>query len=184
MSNLPDLSAGLANDFLTFLSNGGAVMWAILVVSLSMWTLIAERYLFFWKRLPGLRADVMERLRSRRDERPEAMRQYGRSLLAGYRALMQQHLLPIQTMTAMLPLLGLLGTVTGMIKTFDVITVFGTGNVRGMASGISEALLTTMAGLVTALSGLVFSADLDTRARAEEERMARRMGRAAPEARR
>ena len=62
------------------------------------------------------------------------------------------------------PFLGLLGTVSGMIKVFDVITVFGTGNTRGMASGISEALVTTMAGLFTALSGLYFVSDLERRA--------------------
>jgi biopolymer transport protein ExbB len=43
-------------------------------------------------------------------------------------------------------------------------TVFGTGNTRGMASGISEALVTTMAGLFTALSGLYFVSDLERRA--------------------
>jgi biopolymer transport protein ExbB len=50
-----------------------------------------------------------------------------------------------------------------MIKVFEVITVFGTGNTRGMASGISEALVTTMAGLFTALSGLYFVSDLERR---------------------
>ena len=53
---------------------------------------------------------------------------------------------------------------SGMIKVFDVITVFGTGNTRGMASGISEALVTTMAGLFTALTGLYFVSNLESRA--------------------
>ena len=52
-----------------------------------------------------------------------------------------------------------------MIQTFDVITVFGNGNARGLAGGISVALLTTMSGLVTALSGLYFSANLNERVR-------------------
>jgi biopolymer transport protein ExbB len=69
----------------------------------------------------------------------------------------------LQALTGILPLLGLLGTVSGMIKVFEVITVFGTGNTRGMASGISEALVTTMAGLFTALSGLYFVSDLENR---------------------
>ena len=76
----------------------------------------------------------------------------------------------LNALTTILPLLGLLGTVSGMIKVFDVITVFGTGNTRGMASGISEALVTTMAGLFTALSGLYFVANLEHRA----EEMARK----------
>lgn len=49
------------------------------------------------------------------------------------------------------PLLGLLGTVTGMINTFQAITLFGTGDPRLMAGGISEALVTTMLGLVVAI---------------------------------
>jgi biopolymer transport protein ExbB len=60
-------------------------------------------------------------------------------------------------------MLGLLGTVDGMIQTFDVMTVFGTGNVRGMAGGISVALITTMGGLLTALSGLYFTTQIEER---------------------
>ena len=69
----------------------------------------------------------------------------------------------IKTLTMALPMLGLLGTVHGMIQTFDVMTVFGTGNTRGMAGGISIALITTMGGLLTALSGLYFSTQLQQR---------------------
>lgn len=49
------------------------------------------------------------------------------------------------------PLLGLLGTVTGMIDTFQAITLYGTGDPRMMSTGISEALITTQAGLAIAL---------------------------------
>ncbi|MEQ8979702.1 MAG: MotA/TolQ/ExbB proton channel family protein, partial [Deltaproteobacteria bacterium] len=49
------------------------------------------------------------------------------------------------------PLLGLLGTVTGMITTFEVITVFGTGNPRLLSGGISVALITTQLGLMVAI---------------------------------
>jgi biopolymer transport protein ExbB len=51
-----------------------------------------------------------------------------------------------------------------MIKVFDVINLFGSGNTRGMAAGISEALVTTMAGLLTALSGVYFVSNLENRA--------------------
>ena len=49
------------------------------------------------------------------------------------------------------PLMGLLGTVTGMIRTFQAITLFGTGDPKTMAGGISEALVTTMLGLIVAI---------------------------------
>lgn len=69
------------------------------------------------------------------------------------------------------PLLGLLGTVSGMITTFDVIAVFGTGNARAMASGISEALISTEAGLVVAVPGLVLGSLLARRADNFKERL-------------
>ena len=90
---------------------------------------------------------------------------------AGHGMRVRRYLAPFRTLTEALPLLGLLGTVSGMIDTFDVMTLFGSGNLRGMAGGISSALFTTMAGLVAALSGLYFSANLESRARAEERRM-------------
>ncbi|MBW2725741.1 MAG: MotA/TolQ/ExbB proton channel family protein [Deltaproteobacteria bacterium] len=57
----------------------------------------------------------------------------------------------VKTVSAIAPLLGLLGTVTGMIKTFQAITLFGAGDPKMMAGGISEALVTTMLGLITAI---------------------------------
>jgi biopolymer transport protein ExbB len=57
----------------------------------------------------------------------------------------------IKVVSAVAPLMGLLGTVTGMINTFQIITLFGTGDPKMMASGISEALVTTMLGLIAAI---------------------------------
>jgi biopolymer transport protein ExbB len=61
----------------------------------------------------------------------------------------------IAVLASVAPLLGLLGTVTGMIETFHAITEFGMGNPRSMAEGVSEALITTEAGLIIALPTLV-----------------------------
>jgi biopolymer transport protein ExbB len=63
----------------------------------------------------------------------------------------------IAVLAAIAPLLGLLGTVLGMIETFDVIAMFGTGNARAMAGGISVALITTQTGLLVAIPGLLMS---------------------------
>ena len=66
---------------------------------------------------------------------------------------------------AIAPLLGLLGTVTGMIHTFRMINVFGTGDARMLSGGISEALITTEVGLIIAIPILLFHALLQKRAR-------------------
>ena len=59
--------------------------------------------------------------------------------------------------------MGLLGTVTGMINTFKLITVFGTGDARSLSSGISEALVTTEFGLIVAIPSLILYALLNRR---------------------
>jgi len=74
------------------------------------------------------------------------------------------HLATIGALAAVAPLLGLLGTVTGMITTFDVMAIFGTGNARAMAGGISEALITTQTGLLVAIPGLYMQTFLERRA--------------------
>ena len=62
----------------------------------------------------------------------------------------------LNTLVAIAPLLGLLGTVIGMIVTFQSITLFGTGDPKLMAGGISQALITTVLGLLVALPTLFF----------------------------
>ena len=66
----------------------------------------------------------------------------------------------VRIVSVVAPLMGLLGTVTGMIKTFQSITLFGAGDPRMMAGGISEALVTTMLGLVTAIPLVLLHAAL------------------------
>ncbi|MFU8848329.1 MAG: MotA/TolQ/ExbB proton channel family protein [Opitutales bacterium] len=77
-----------------------------------------------------------------------------------------ERFLPFIALTAAsAPLLGLLGTVTGMIKTFNLITIFGTGDAKSLSSGISEALVTTELGLIVAIPALILHGLLARRAR-------------------
>lgn len=143
---------------------GGYTLWAILVASILLWILIVERYWAHVRDLPRVREQLYNEWKER--QAMGAYQSFNRlqALVDDLRAEASRNLPALNALTTILPLLGLLGTVSGMIKVFDVITVFGTGNTRGMASGISEALVTTMAGLFTALSGLYFVSDLENRA--------------------
>lgn len=154
---------------LSFFDQGGGLLWAILAVSMLMWTLIAERYWFFYFQLPQLQAELLGHWRNRSPSGRMSEQRLKHSLVARYLAQVLRGLKAVNVLTNILPLLGLLGTVSGMIKVFEVINVFGAGNVRGMAAGISEALITTMAGLITALSGYFFVASLEFRARSAHE---------------
>lgn len=152
--------ADLFNDILMFFQRGGGVLWAILFTSIIMWFLILDRYRFLLFESEAKRQIMLEHYRNK-TWCPDAPTEYLRSRIVNrFETLLDRHLKLITVFVDVLPLLGLLGTITGMIKVFDVITVFGVGNARGMAGGISEALITTMAGLITALSGFYFSANL------------------------
>ena len=70
----------------------------------------------------------------------------------------------IKIISMVAPLLGLLGTVTGMIITFQAITLFGTGDPKTMAGGISQALMTTVLGLVVAIPTVLLHSIVHSRA--------------------
>jgi biopolymer transport protein ExbB len=77
-----------------------------------------------------------------------------------------ERFLPFLAITAAAaPLLGLLGTVIGMIKTFQLITIFGTGDAKSLSSGISEALITTALGLIVAIPTLILHGALSRMAK-------------------
>lgn len=78
---------------------------------------------------------------------------------------LDRHLGTLAVLGGIAPLLGLLGTVTGMIHTFELVTLFGSGNERILSQGISEALVTTMSGLIIAVPVLLAHAFLSRRVR-------------------
>lgn len=96
---------------------------------------------------------------------PEALEARLDELLVREAAALEKGLSLVKLLAAMAPLLGLLGTVTGMIATFQAITLFGTGDPAMMASGISQALVTTVLGLLTAVPLLLAHLLLQGRSR-------------------
>ena len=82
----------------------------------------------------------------------EAVEEAGRHVVHD----MEKHLQTLGTIAVITPLLGLLGTVIGMIKVFSAITTFGVGDPQALAEGISEALVTTAAGLSVGIPSLMF----------------------------
>ena len=78
---------------------------------------------------------------------------------------LEKNLALLKLLSGVAPLLGLLGTVTGMILTFQAITLFGTGDPKLMAGGISQALITTVLGLVVAIPILLLHSVAATRSR-------------------
>ena len=80
------------------------------------------------------------------------------NILSAYKHRVERHLDSISMVAAVAPLLGLLGTVSGMIETFKMLTIFGSGDPAAISGGISEALVTTELGLVVAIPSLIVNA--------------------------
>ncbi len=140
-----------------FFDAGGPILKVIFGVAVVLWALIIERYWYHWRVFPT----ELAALRSRWTDSPcPDHRQAGKTLrkdLGVLRRHLDESLYLIRALIALCPLLGLLGTVTGMIHVFDTLSFSGTGNPRAMAAGVSMATIPTMSGLVVALSGFIFS---------------------------
>lgn len=179
-----------------YLRTGGAVMLPLVLVSLAMWLMIMDRAIFFrrlhrknmsfqtaWEHVSADRTPdpqqhsgavslLVARFIEARSHNSDLDRFILDETVMRLNRSLGDYLAVIGVLAAIAPLLGLLGTVTGMIATFDVLAVFGTGNARAMAGGISEALVTTQTGLLVAIPGMYMKGFLDRRARNLKQQIA------------
>lgn len=154
-----------------FLDAGGDVLWVILAVTVWLWCLIVERYWFFLRELPESRSGQLDHWREVNNESRWFNQQKRRQLFSEAECLMLRNLKLITALIALLPMLGLLGTVTGMIQVFDVMAYMGSGNPRAMADGVSAATIPTMAGMVVAILAIPFATELNRRYQRERRRL-------------
>ncbi|MEM7310360.1 MAG: MotA/TolQ/ExbB proton channel family protein [Planctomycetota bacterium] len=181
-------------SFIEHVQKGGPVMvpifalaGAALLVALYKWLVLSLQRVPSRSKLQGVLDAVASRDEQGAQRAAEAIRgPVGRMLAAGAAHLREprelieevmyetvlttklklQSFLPfVAICAASAPLLGLLGTVTGIIGTFKLITVFGSGDVKSLSSGISEALITTKFGLIVAIPSLLLHAFLSRKAR-------------------
>ena len=171
---------------LDYLRQGGWIMIPLGICSIAMWILILERFQSYAEltrrdiginraveaveagslehRREGIRARLVKSFLGKRSGRPELDAKILQECALKQRAELKRNLSFIAVLAAVAPLLGLLGTVLGMIDTFQIIALFGTSNAKAMAGGISVALVTTQTGLLVAIPGLLVSGVLYKRA--------------------
>ncbi|WP_017444666.1 MotA/TolQ/ExbB proton channel family protein [Gayadomonas joobiniege] len=154
-----------------FISTGGDVLWIVFGVLAVMWILMIERYWFMFIEFPKRKKEIVDRWDAREDTTSWYAHRMRDAWISEASELLNARILLIKTLVAVCPLIGLFGTVTGMISVFEVMAVQGTGNPRLMASGISMATIPTMAGMVAALSGVFFSSRIEARVRVETEKL-------------
>jgi len=167
-----------------YLKQGGWIMIPLVVVSVVMWTMILDRVRLFrqcrrgdlsraqmidvlisgdgallneFQESQGLRSTLLRGYLLERSGHAALDKEIAQQCAMKLRRGLDSRIAVIGVLAGIAPLLGLLGTVLGMIETFDVISVFGTGNARAMAGGISVAMITTQAGLLVAIPGLLMS---------------------------
>ena len=140
-----------------FMLRGGPVLWIIAWLLLVKWSLVFERV---WYLNTTHKANVKATLaawNARSDTKTWSAHQI-RTMMISKISLDVRNTLPIiEVLVTICPLLGLIGTVTGMIEVFFVMAVTGGGDAKSMAGGVSKATIPTMAGMVGAISGIFAS---------------------------
>ena len=154
-----------------FMERGGDVLFVILGVTFIMWVLIIERLWYFILEFKKQKNRVVDAWESRAERRSWYAHKIRDAMISEVNDNLQQGIGMIKTLVALCPLVGLLGTVTGMIEVFDVMASQGSSNARAMAAGVSKATIPTMAGMVAALSGVFLSTYIERRAKRESDRL-------------
>jgi biopolymer transport protein ExbB len=140
--------------WLEFMQKGGPVMWLIAAMALVLWSLIFER---LWYVLKGFDTDIQYAVQQwvkNKSEHAKSEQSFRLLLTSDLVHKLDERLPLIKSLIALCPLLGLLGTVSGMIAVFDVIAFTSMGDIKLMASGVSQATIPTMSSMVVAISGI------------------------------
>ena len=137
-----------------FLSLGGPILLVLVFVIAVMWVLIFERLTYIWTAHHCRAHAELSSFAARTDQESWQSERIYDGLLSRLRMQLEGSIHWIKTLAKVSPLLGLLGTVTGMVSIFTVMGLVGNTAPRAIAGGVSTAIITTMAGMVGALSGL------------------------------
>ena len=152
-----------------FMAAGGPVLNLIALLMFAMWALIFERAWYFYGAHKKIADDAVEQWNARTDIKSWGAHAIREAVISRISLGIDQNLNIIKTLVSLSPLMGLLGTVTGMIEVFNILAITGGGDARSMASGVSKATIPTMAGMVAALSGVFASSWLSRKAQREKD---------------
>ena len=150
-------------DLQAFLDRGGPVLLVIMFATFVMWALILERVFYFRFAHKQVAAEAIAEWRSRSDRKSTFAHWIRDKLVSEVRMKAEQNVSLTKAMVSLAPLLGLLGTVTGMVAVFDVMAITNGADAKAMSAGVSRATIPTMAGMVASLSGILFTSGRDRR---------------------
>jgi biopolymer transport protein ExbB len=156
---------------MTLTRDGGPFVWWIFACGVLLWVLILERYWFFSVVLPRQAAEIRATWAARSEHRSWCARQIRTAMISRLNGSMNAGLIVMRSLVPMAPLLGLIGTVAGMLEVFDSMALRGNADARSMASGVSAAMICTMTGLAVSISGLYPAYYFTSRVERETERL-------------
>lgn len=136
-----------------FINQGGPVVIILFLISIYLFILISVKFKFLFFDIDLIKNKFVKDYNSIENDQYLLLNQS--ILKSDFKNIVIKDFYIIQTLIALCPVLGLLGTVTGMIEVFDVVSFFGTGNARALASGITKATLPTMTGMAISIIGLL-----------------------------
>jgi biopolymer transport protein ExbB len=151
---------------------GGPFVFWIFATGVVMWTLLIERYWYFARVLPGEAKAMLESWNSRRDHVSWRARQIRQTMISRLNSAMTANFPLMRVLVPLSPLLGLVGTVSGMLEVFDSMALRGSADARTMASGVSHAMICTLTGLAVSITGLYPVYYFQSRAKRETEQLA------------
>jgi biopolymer transport protein ExbB len=154
---------------------GGPFVAWIIACGVVMWTLVVERIWYFSRLLPRDVKETIDSWNARRDHNSWTARQIRRAMISRLNAGMTANLGLLRVLVPLAPLLGLIGTVAGMLEVFESMALRGSADARAMASGVSHAMICTLSGLAVSITGLYPVYHFGSRARRETEQVADRL---------
>ena len=155
-----------------FFRAGGVTTRVIFVAALVMWTLIVERYWYFSFVFPKRLRQIRGEWDARATHRTWSARRIRAAMISEMNVAMQSGLQLMKVIIPICPLLGLVGTIAGMLEVFDVMALRGAVDARAMANGVSHAMIATLSGLGVAISGMFFVNRFQARVRVQTELLA------------
>ena len=170
MSELPLIQA-----VIELIRDGGPYVAWIFASGVLLWAITFERWWYFARVLPGQAAELQAQWSARNDHNSWCARQIRQAMISRLNQYMNAGQLVLQVLVPLSPLLGLIGTVTGMLEVFDSMALRGSADARSMASGVSQAMICTMTGLAISISGLYPVHYFRTRTARETELLADRL---------
>ncbi|WP_084418441.1 MotA/TolQ/ExbB proton channel family protein [Henriciella litoralis] len=149
------------NELEDFLARGGPVLLVIMVATFVMWALILERLFYFRFAHKAVAEEAVSEWNARSDRKSVLAHWVRDKLVSEVRLKAEANVQMTKAMVALAPLLGLLGTVTGMVAVFDVMAITDGADAKAMSGGVSQATIPTMAGMVASISGILFTSGMD-----------------------